>query len=158
MRLWHFLSSVNSFFLHTCAAIQSFIGARCLIFGRTFCLLPYLMWANSEGSCETARMRRLAFAGRLCDKYHYLMSWLILLSTRITLMFTAVSASDIKFLSSHIHSLYSPHPDVHPDSLSCPHVSAIARLGSSPYNITNVQPHSSENIWARCSCTVWESH
>ena len=53
-------------------------GARCLIFGRTLCLLPYFMWANSEGSGETARMRRLAwaFAGRLCDKYHNLMSWL----------------------------------------------------------------------------------
>ena len=34
---------------------------------------------NSEGYGETARMRRLAwaFAGRLCDKYHNLMSWLI---------------------------------------------------------------------------------
>ena len=38
------------------------------------------MCANSEGSGETVRMRRLAwaFAGRLCDKYHNLMSWLIL--------------------------------------------------------------------------------
>ena len=37
----------------------------------------YFMWANSEGSGETARMRRFAwaFAGRLCDKYHNLMSW-----------------------------------------------------------------------------------
>ena len=36
--------------------------------------------ANSEGSGETVRMRRLtwAFAGRLCDKYHDLISWLIL--------------------------------------------------------------------------------
>ena len=36
------------------------------------------MCANSEGSGETARMRRLAraFAGRLCDKYHSLMSYL----------------------------------------------------------------------------------
>ena len=36
------------------------------------------MFANSEGSGETARMRRLAwaFAGRPCDKYHNLMSWL----------------------------------------------------------------------------------
>ena len=40
---------------------------------------------NSEGSGEpvhpgeTARMRRLtwAVAGRLCDKYHYFVSWLI---------------------------------------------------------------------------------
>ena len=37
------------------------------------------MCANSEGSGETAWMRRLArvFAGRLCDKYHNLLSWLI---------------------------------------------------------------------------------
>ena len=36
------------------------------------------MCANSEGSGKTVRMRRLAwaFAGRLCDKYHNLMSWL----------------------------------------------------------------------------------
>ena len=38
------------------------------------------MCADSEGSGETARIRRLArsFAGRLCDKNHNLMSWLIL--------------------------------------------------------------------------------
>ena len=38
------------------------------------------MCANSEGSGETARMRRFAwaFAGRLCDKYHNFMSCLIL--------------------------------------------------------------------------------
>ena len=45
-----------------------------------YVILPYFMCANSEGSGETARMRRLAwvFAGRLhvCDKYHDLMSWL----------------------------------------------------------------------------------
>ena len=37
------------------------------------------MCANSEGPDEIARMCRLvwAFAGRLCDKYHNLMSWLI---------------------------------------------------------------------------------
>ena len=36
------------------------------------------MCVNSEGSGEAARMRRLAwaFAGRLCDKNHNLMSWL----------------------------------------------------------------------------------
>ena len=40
------------------------------------------MCANSKGSSETARMRRLAwpFAGRLCDKYHNLKSWLIKLT------------------------------------------------------------------------------
>ena len=41
--------------------------------------LPYFMRANSEGSGETARMRRLvwAIAGRLCDKCNNLRSWLI---------------------------------------------------------------------------------
>ena len=49
-------------------------------FGQTLCLLLYFLCANSEGSGETAWMRRLAraFACRLCDKYHNLMSWLIL--------------------------------------------------------------------------------
>ena len=38
------------------------------------------MCANSDGSGMTAQMRRFtwAFAGRLCDKYHNLMSWFIL--------------------------------------------------------------------------------
>ena len=59
--------------------MQPSSGARCLIFGRTLRLLSYFMWATSEGSGETARMRRLAwaFAGRLFDKYHNLMGWLI---------------------------------------------------------------------------------
>ena len=41
--------------------------ARCLIFGQTLRPLPYFMCANSEGSGETVRMRKLtwAFAGRL---------------------------------------------------------------------------------------------
>ena len=75
MRLWHFSSSVNS---SSNTHAQPSIGARCL-FGRTIRLLPYFMSANSEGSGETVRMRRLAwaFAGRLCDKYHNLMRWLI---------------------------------------------------------------------------------
>ena len=72
MRLWHFSSSVNSFFRCTCTAIQwGYVWW-------TLRLLPYFMCmcANSEGSGETARMCRLAwaFAGRRCDKYH-LMSW-----------------------------------------------------------------------------------
>ena len=42
------------------------------MFGRTLRLLPYFMYVNSEGSGETARMRRLtwAFAGSLCDMFH----------------------------------------------------------------------------------------
>ena len=76
MRLWYFSSSVNSFFKHACVAIQ---WARCLFYGRTLHLLTYFMCADSKGSGETARMRRLAraFTGRLCDKHHNLMSWLI---------------------------------------------------------------------------------
>ena len=59
-------------------------GTRCLIIGRTHCQLPYLRCANGEGSGETARMHRLAwaFGVRLCDKYHNLMSWLIVDSSR----------------------------------------------------------------------------
>ena len=40
--------------------------------GRTFRLLSYYFHTSYEGSGETARMRRIAwaFAGRLCDKYH----------------------------------------------------------------------------------------
>ena len=43
------------------------------------------MCANSEGSGETVQMRGLAraFAGRLCDKYQNLMSWLKLELTPI---------------------------------------------------------------------------
>ena len=61
------------------ALAQPFSVARCLSFGRTLCLLPYFMCANTEGSGETARMRRLAvaFACRLYGKYNNLMSWLI---------------------------------------------------------------------------------
>ena len=65
------------FVLHKLIA-QPSSGARCLILGRILRLLPYVICANSEGSGETARMRRFAwaFAGRICDKYHNLMSWL----------------------------------------------------------------------------------
>ena len=45
-----------------------------------FFVLPYFMCANREGSGETggcAGSPPWAFAGRLCDKYHNLMSWLI---------------------------------------------------------------------------------
>ena len=37
------------------------------------------MRVNSEGSDETVQMHKLtwAFAGRICGKYHNLMSWLI---------------------------------------------------------------------------------
>ena len=57
MRLWHFSSSVNSFFKRAS-------GAKCLIFGQTLRLLPYFMCANSKGSGETAWMCRLAWGLR----------------------------------------------------------------------------------------------
>ena len=68
-------------------------GARCLIFSQTLRLLPYVMCVNSEGSGETARMPRLAwaFAGRLCDKYHHLMSWLILYVNRALATHSAIN-------------------------------------------------------------------
>ena len=54
------------------------VGLDVWRFGWTLRLLQYYMCAKSEGSGETARMRRLAwaFAVRLCDKYHNLMNWL----------------------------------------------------------------------------------
>ena len=71
MRLWHLSPSVNS--ISNMHAQQS-TGATRLIFGQTFRLLPYFMYANSKGSGQI----RLAwaFAVRLCDKYYNLMSWL----------------------------------------------------------------------------------
>ena len=58
-----------------------------LLVGRTLRLLSYFMCANSKGSGQTARMRRLAwaFAGRLCDKYHNLICWLISLQDLFSL-------------------------------------------------------------------------
>ena len=51
------------------------------VYFHTSCMRTAKPLARLRGcSGETARMRRLAwaFAGRLCDKYHNLMSWLIL--------------------------------------------------------------------------------
>ena len=63
------------------AHVQLSSETRGLIFSWTLRLLPYFMYANSQGSGGTAWMRRLtlAFAGRLCDKYHNRVSWLIFL-------------------------------------------------------------------------------
>ena len=77
-RLWYISSSVNSFYSSNAHA-QTSSWARSLDFGRTLRLLLYFMCANSDGSGETMLMRRLtwAFAGRFCDTYHNLMSWLV---------------------------------------------------------------------------------
>ena len=55
------------------------VGLDIWSFGQTLLRLPYFMFANSDCSGETARMRRLAwaFAGRLCGKCRNIMSWLI---------------------------------------------------------------------------------
>ena len=57
VRLWYF-SSIET---HSSNAhAQPSTGARCLIFGWTLRRFPYFMCVNSEGSGETAWMRRLA--------------------------------------------------------------------------------------------------
>ena len=63
-------SSIPSLQISTAHA-QPFRGARDLIFCLKVPLDSLLVWASSEGSGETARMRRLAwtFAARIGDKY-----------------------------------------------------------------------------------------
>ena len=84
------------------AHVQPSSGARCLIFGGTLRLLPNFMCANSEGSGETAQMRRLgwAFAGRLYDKYHNLMSWLIITLLANFLFSASMTASFVSTLNN----------------------------------------------------------
>ena len=72
MRLWYFSSSVNSFFKRACAAIQWgldiwFLVAHFVYF-HTSCV------RTAKALARDCLDR--AFAGRLCDKYHNLMSWL----------------------------------------------------------------------------------
>ena len=63
-------SSIPSWQISTAHA-QPFRGPRDLAFCRKVPLDSLLVWASSEGSGETARMRRLAwtFAARIGDKY-----------------------------------------------------------------------------------------
>ena len=63
-------SSIPSWQIST-AHVQPFRGARDLAFCLKVPLDSLLVWASSEGSGETARMRRLAwtFAARIGDKY-----------------------------------------------------------------------------------------
>ena len=66
-----------------------------LVYFHTSCL-------RTEKPCsgETARMRRLAwaFAGRLCDKYHNLMRWLILICV-FSILVLVFYENHLKFLS-----------------------------------------------------------
>ena len=63
-------SSIPSLQILTAHA-QPFRGAKDLAFCLTVLLDSLLVWASSDGSGETARMRRLAwtFAARIGDKY-----------------------------------------------------------------------------------------
>ena len=63
-------SSILSWQILTAHA-QPFRGARDLVFCLKVPLDSLLVWASSEGSGETVRMRRLAwtFAARIGDKY-----------------------------------------------------------------------------------------
>ena len=78
------------------------------------------MCANSEGSGKTARIRRLAcaFAGRLCNKYHNLMSWLINIFIAVALDETCLLAAvhfsmkNINQLCDHGHAMGRSNIDV----------------------------------------------
>ena len=68
-------SSIPSWQILTAHA-QPFRGARDLAFCLKVPLDSLLVWVSSEGSGETARMRRLAwtFAARIGDKYQIRLS------------------------------------------------------------------------------------
>ena len=71
-------SSIPSWQISTAHA-QTFREARDLAFCLKVPLDSLLVWASSEGSGETARMRRLAwtFAARICAKYQIRLTWSI---------------------------------------------------------------------------------
>ena len=72
MKFGTFRICAKSFFKRVCKAIQ---WARRLIIILSFHLLSYLATANSEGSGETAWLRRLAgtLAAHQGEQYHYTM-------------------------------------------------------------------------------------
>ena len=76
-------SSIPSWQISTAHA-QPFRGARDLAFCLKVPLDSLLIWASSEGSGETARMRRLAwtFAPRIGDKYQIRLTRSICLLTK----------------------------------------------------------------------------
>ena len=94
-------SSIPSWQILTAHA-QPFRGARDLAFCLKVPLDSLLVWASSEGSGETARMRRLAwtFAARIGDKYQI----------RLTRSKSNQIKSNIFIVSPHscgIHNYYS---------------------------------------------------
>ena len=82
------------------AHAQPFRGARDLAFCLKVPLDSLLVWASSEGSGETARMRRLAwtFAARIGDKYQIRLARPILHIYFILLCFCSCNASFFSFL------------------------------------------------------------
>ena len=92
-------------------------GDRCLIFARTLHLLIYFMCLNSEGSGEIARMCKLgvAFAGRLCDKNHNLMSWLICCC--FIFLAQMLCFDCLYFIDQNIYAIFSWHPASTPDTI-----------------------------------------
>ena len=71
-------SSIPSWQIST-AHVQPFRGSRDLVFCLKVPLDSLLVWASSEGSGQTARMRRLAwtFAARIGNKYQIRLTWSI---------------------------------------------------------------------------------
>ena len=90
-------SSIPSWQILTAHA-QPFRGARDLAFCLKVPLDSLLVWASSEGSGETARMRRLAwtFAARIGDKYQ-----IHLTRSVLWYCFTAI-------MFENLHPLYGP--------------------------------------------------
>ena len=82
-RLFHphqtFMEDYKSCFMRLGRHAQPLKRARDVALCLKLLLVPFIVWANSESSSETAHMHRLtwAFTVRLCDKYPYLMNWLI---------------------------------------------------------------------------------
>ena len=81
-------SSIPSWQILTAHA-QPFRGARDLAFCLKVPLDSLLVWASSEGSGETARMRRLAwtFAARIGDKYQIRLTRSIFKSSSIVFIY-----------------------------------------------------------------------
>ena len=79
-----FVSSSIPSWQNLTAHAQPFRGARDLAFCLKVPLDSLLVWASSEGSGETARMRRLAwtFAARIGYKYQIRLTWQILICGR----------------------------------------------------------------------------
>ena len=81
------------------AHAQPFRGARALAFCLKVPLDSLFVWASSEGSGETARMRRLAwtFAARIGDKYQIRLTRSILYTHFFLSLSTEICLLDIQF-------------------------------------------------------------